>query len=102
MSLCFRCEHRAEFLEDSLHGEKHPRRPRMECGDVFNSKTGCYMFKPCKPVVTVSTNSEDIRPRFGPAFLSKREYAKRILDEATLTIIYHNGEEVALGWTVDN
>ena len=43
-SLCYRCEWRAKFLEDG-HG------PRMECGDIENSKYICYNYRPVKPCV---------------------------------------------------
>lgn len=42
--LCFRCEHRAKFLEDG-HG------PRCECGDVKFQSFSCYMYSPCKLIV---------------------------------------------------
>lgn len=42
--LCFRCEHRASFLETGS-------QPRFECGNIENSNKGCYMFIPCRPVV---------------------------------------------------
>ena len=106
MSLCFRCEHRAKFLEGMLKA-RHDKsiyapRPRHECGDIENSKCSCYMFQPCKPIVTVPSDSRDKRPRFGPAMISSREMFERVLEDAKLDIIYDNGREVALGWRYDD
>jgi hypothetical protein len=44
MSLCFRCEHRAKFLEEGYG-------PRHECKDVETSKFICYCYQPVKPIV---------------------------------------------------
>ena len=44
-SLCFRCEHRALWLETKTH------RPRYECGDAQNGRYSCYMFSPVIPPV---------------------------------------------------
>ncbi len=52
--LCYRCEHRAQFLEEG-------RRPRHECGNVESSVMGCYMFKPTKPI-TIKPREGDDRP----------------------------------------
>ena len=98
--LCFRCEHRARFLQATLMKEEYVPRPRAECGDINSSNTSCYMFQPCKPVVTTLSNIDDNRPRFGGAIFSSRERAVRILEEAKLTIIYSNGDDVALGWNI--
>ena len=99
MGLCFRCEHRAKYLE-LLHAHDYAFGPRCECKDPTYSAYSCYMFKPCKPVVTAPTNANDERPRFAGAMLSSREEFVRILDEAELDIIYHEGNEVALGWVI--
>lgn len=59
-SLCFRCEHRARFLEGN-------GRPRYECGEVGKSKMSCYMFLPIKPVIMerLYSEKEDPRPEYG-------------------------------------
>lgn len=41
--LCFRCEHRAIYLEEG-------HSPRFECQMIENSVSGCYMFNPTKPI----------------------------------------------------
>ena len=67
MSLCFRCEHRAMFLETE-------RRPRMECGDVAKSVSGCYMYRPPRPVV-ISPREGEERPIFiAPAFAGRAKF----------------------------
>ena len=52
--LCYRCEHRARFLENG-------RRPRYECGEVDSAVDGCYMFRPVKPLV-LGVRENDVRP----------------------------------------
>jgi hypothetical protein len=71
--LCFRCEHRAQFLENGS-------QPRYECGQVKDSKSGCYMFKPCKPVL-VKSDKDDPRPQYGPPMISSRSYAERLVTD---------------------
>lgn len=52
--LCFRCEYRAQFLEND-------RRARYECGEIESSVFGCYMFKPVRPI-TIKPRNGDPRP----------------------------------------
>ena len=73
--LCFRCEVRASFLEGGM-------QPRMECGDIKNSKVGCYMFKPCKPVI-MKKASGDPRPAHG-GYIGARMYAIGLADNCVL------------------
>ena len=56
-SLCFRCEHRAQWHET---GGKH--QPRMECGEVNSSKYACYMYIPVQPVRIKRLDIDDPRP----------------------------------------
>ena len=56
MSLCFRCEWRAQFHENK-------RRPRCECGDIESSKYSCYMYKPVEPL-TLEKANKDIQQVF--------------------------------------
>ena len=100
--LCFRCEHRAKYLTAKSKGEVYCPRPRMECGDINTSKYICYMFKPCFPIITKPSNSNDKRPRFAGAMLSSREEVVRVMEreEIELTAIYDKNNEVALGWKV--
>lgn len=66
--LCFRCEHRALFLEGK-------GQPRCECGEINNQVCACYMFKPCMPVITTVLEYPGMakRPRFSSPMLSSRE-----------------------------
>jgi hypothetical protein len=68
-SLCFRCEHRASFLE-AMREEYQPR-PRYECGDIESSKWCCYMYKPVQPA-TLKVRDGDERPAFAGAMISAR------------------------------
>jgi len=56
MSLCYRCEHRVNFLENKIAS-------RCECGTIESSVCGCYMYEPVKPVV-LKKNEDDTRPQF--------------------------------------
>lgn len=77
--LCFRCEHRAKFLEGGS-------RPRFECGDPSMNKWACYMYQPVKPVVLAKLDKRDKRPQFGPAMISSRSKFVRVADEIVLDI----------------
>jgi hypothetical protein len=63
--MCFRCEHRARFLETKTW------QPRAECGDVDKSKHSCYMYKPVEPVI-LQVQKGDKRPVGGPALIAAR------------------------------
>ena len=97
--MCFRCEHRAKHLEARAKGQHY--QPRFECGDIESSKHGCYMFKPCYPLVT-EPGQGDRRPRFGPAMVAAREYAVRVMDpyedNIRLDVIFKKGKGLAMGW----
>lgn len=62
--LCYRCEMRARFLEKGYG-------PRMECGDIRSSKIACYMYLPCKPLITTKLDKSDPRPEHGGYFGSR-------------------------------
>jgi hypothetical protein len=65
--LCFRCEYRAQFLE-----EEHA--PRFECGQINNTYVGCYAYKPVKPII-LKKRKGDKRPQFaGHGFSARSEY----------------------------
>ena len=101
--LCYRCEHRAKYLEMvQERGKEKSHAPRCECQDTNASVYSCYMFKPCMPVV-LAPNEGDTRPRFAGAMISSREHFVRTLtrEEVEATVIYKNGEEIALGWELD-
>jgi hypothetical protein len=71
--LCFRCDHRAKFLEIGS-------QPRYECGQTGQSVCGCYMYKPVKPVI-LKRNKGDRRPQFAGYMLSARSRGVRIPTE---------------------
>jgi len=65
-SLCYRCEHRARFLETGV-------RPRYECGNTESSNYACYMYRPVMPVL-LKKQKEDTREQFaGWAFSARSE-----------------------------
>ena len=65
--LCYRCEHRAEFLCN-----KGKRRPRHECGVIDTSKYSCYMYQPVKPVILKRDIDKQFRrPKIYDYFVSK-------------------------------
>lgn len=70
--LCFRCNHRAVFLETG-HG------PRSECKDINNATGGCYMYTPTKPLILVK-DSTDKRPQFAGAIFSSRSRSGGLAD----------------------
>lgn len=84
--LCFRCEHRAMFLERGM-------QPRCECGDVEGTVCSCYMYKPVRPVL-LDRNEGDDRPRFAGAMIAARErcvgVAERDVD-IELGLVERNG-----------
>ena len=78
--MCFRCEIRASFLEDHRH------RPRVECGDIEQSKASCYMYRPCKPMVLSQLDKDDPRPWPATGLLAARSYAERVYDDGILMV----------------
>jgi hypothetical protein len=76
LGLCFRCEHRAEFLENGF-------KPRFECGMEKMASSGCYMFMPCKPVAVAPSDGEK-RPIFGPWMIAGRVRAQGLVDAEKL------------------
>ena len=87
---CFRCEHRARSLEGK--GE-----PRCECGMHKMQVCGCYMFKPCLPVVTQVAPGYEKRPRFAPVMLCARERGVELFD-GQLTAIQIDKKKAVLLW----
>jgi len=69
--LCYRCEHRAIYLETG-------HAPRCECGGT-GAVIGCYMYRPVKPVVTCP-RSGDKRPQYRGWMFSGRMKGIRIAD----------------------
>jgi diphthamide synthase (EF-2-diphthine--ammonia ligase) len=64
MGLCFRCEHRARFLETNI-------KPRFECGEYETILHSCYMYRPVKPVI-LKKREGDKRPQFDSYIISAR------------------------------
>jgi hypothetical protein len=91
--LCYRCEIRACFLEDNRY------RPRFECGDIERSLHGCYMYRPCRPVV-MRPRDGDNRPQYGPALIAARMQAVRLADVKPRAI--RNGDESYLVYGGEN
>jgi len=86
MGLCFRCEHRAAFLEKNI-------RPRFECGEIERSVHGCYMYKPVRPVI-LKKREGDKRPQFSGYLMSARS------EYDGMPHMYLNVEELANGGSV--
>lgn len=63
--LCFRCEYRAQFLEEGV-------RSRFECGAPEFSAMSCYMFQPVKPIC-IKPREGDNRPMSLNYFSSRVE-----------------------------
>lgn len=66
LPLCFRCHHRAAFLES---GGSH--RPRFECGEAGRAVCGCYMYRPPRPLL-LRPVAGDRRPIGAPAMIAAR------------------------------
>jgi len=71
--LCYRCEFRALFLENKIG-------PRMECQNIENSVTSCYMYRPVIPVILHAREGE-IRPFIAPPMLAARSIRKGLADQ---------------------
>ena len=94
LGLCFRCEHRAKFLEAG-------RRPRCECGEINETKWACYMYRPVKPVVLAPLDAADDRPQFGPSLISSRSKFVRVADELEYFVRQAEGGSVILCVTAE-
>lgn len=76
--LCFRCEHRARFLEVQ-------NGPRCECGDVKLAVYSCYMYQPVVPFV-LEANEGDDRPIGAPWMVAPRCHAIEVYKDCTLKL----------------
>ena len=65
---CFRCEHRAQFLETG-------RRPRLQCGDLTQTLINCYMYRPVKPVL-LKKEKGDRRPEFAGIISAREDFVE--------------------------
>ena len=79
MSLCYRCENRALWLETKKW------RPRLECGEIERSKYSCYCFEPVKPIA-LTKDRGDKRPQFGPWMITSMSHRTKRQPELELTI----------------
>lgn len=66
LPLCYRCHHRARFLETGGMEE-----PRFECSQIEHAVMACYMFRPCRPLA-LRPQQGDKRPVGGPWMVSSR------------------------------
>ena len=73
--LCFRCEHRAEYLHDKLNADKDDfvSGPRYECGQT-GSVHSCYMYRPVRPYILKADKGERRELTF-PYLLAGRAHA---------------------------
>jgi len=94
LGLCFRCEHRAEFLENGF-------KPRFECGMEKTATSCCYMFMPCKPVA-VAPVAGDKRRIFDPWMIAGRVRAQGLIDaeRLRLKLVDVDGLAVSAVWIV--
>jgi hypothetical protein len=67
LSLCYRCQHRVDFLEKGFG-------LRCECQDVGKAVCSCYAYVPIKPLV-MRRNTGERRPMFGPSMISARTHS---------------------------
>jgi len=86
--LCFRCEHRARFMETGSG-------PRCECQDREKAVYSCYMYMPVKPIIT-KRNDGDKRPQFSGYALSARSHYVRVAEGKLAMKRYKDGN--ALYW----
>ena len=77
--LCYRCEHRIRFMEETYWDFKSPIRPRMECGNVGQGVHSCYMFEPIKPLI-IQTNQGDQRPINAGWLINARSHVVELAD----------------------
>lgn len=79
IGLCFRCEHRAKFMESG-------RGPRSECKDSDSCVSGCYMYRPVVPVVT-APNKGDNRNPYWPSLIAGRSRAVRVAKDEIVAYV---------------
>lgn len=94
--LCYRCEHRAVYLESGF-------KPRFECGTA-KTVHGCYMFMPTKPVVVGPIEGEK-RPIFGSPFIAGRVQSHGLVPDERLRLKLINLDDkrkrVSAVWTIN-
>ena len=66
-ALCYRCEHRAQFLEQG-------RGPRCEC-KTDRAVFSCYMYKPVKPITLCLADGEERSEHLPPLLAGRSQRA---------------------------
>ena len=97
--LCFRCEIRAQYLEEKV-SDKDAHAPRYECGNVESAVCSCYMFKPTMPVA-VAPNQGDGRSLFTGWMMAARVHAVDTINPPVLDAIKisaKDGKKRCKGW----
>jgi hypothetical protein len=93
--LCYRCEYRAQYLEDVLNAKKDEKgnpvemihSPRCECGSgshftgKLSSVYSCYMYRPVAPYILKADKGEK-RSLTAPFMVSGRAHAVGIAKTA--------------------
>jgi len=90
MSLCYRCEHRAEAHENGSG-------PRYECTDFSKSVSTCYMYWPTKPAILKRVKG-DKRVQFGSWQFGARSTFTGVCDNLKLDILDYKRKGKALIW----
>ena len=93
-ALCYRCEHRAVYLETG-------GGPRSECKMSDTAVQSCYMYTPVRPV-RLKLNEGDTRPPIAPAFISARLRREGILDGILAVTGYEDSSFVKYWKPADN
>lgn len=90
MSLCRRCEHRAQAY-DTGSG------PRYECTQYTGSVSTCYMYEPVKPAILKKVQG-DKRGQFAGWMLSARSVFNGTPDNLKLKVINYGSKGKCLLW----
>jgi len=93
VSLCFRCDHRAVFLEQGYG-------PRCECKDTSLSVHGCYMYRPVRPVtLRRSATAHRFQPVLGPSMIAARMQSVGLWEDAQLGVAVKRRKGKAVEYT---
>lgn len=106
--LCYRCEHRAKFLEEyskqKLSGKTNEKiedffisRPRYECGMIESSVNSCYLFKPVKPIF-IKPQDNDNRPLSLNTFSCRVNRIDNVKIEVDLKQFVYKDNTILLYW----
>ena len=102
--LCYRCQHRLEYIESTKYEwidgkrviKKEGRRPRMECGNINTSNYACYMFQPIKPIVIEMVDSEKNlkikrSPFDSPFFAARSKFIREVKTDKLRAVTTKDG-----------